>query len=331
MAEPRHRGWLSPGVPRLLPLSPGQFGGFSALPKLPAAAPVVGLPCSLPQPPISPPGPAHPPTSPGGCSIPFIWGKPPPPGPVSRVLPQLSPPPRRPPDPLPHSSTQRLRGHRGPMAPVAPRPPARRGGTWDTHRQGLRDRASRPALLGDGGGFHQLPLLPGEHGSRGRPSPGARWPLARCGRGAWLPRSSPRRPHSPGRTVRRARVTPPYFLIGFAGEPETGKAKRAPGARGRGGRGTPAAPGGVLGPSLAPQRAQRGRRRSRDGGLPAAICVGGGFGDTPQGCTEGSGGHRSGADPHGTLWVLPQFGGVRQSREDEPHPTGHCCRPWVGG
>lgn len=33
--------------------------------------------------------------------------------------------------------------------------------------------------------------------------------------------SSPSRPHSPGPTVRRARVTPPYFLIGFTAQPRS--------------------------------------------------------------------------------------------------------------
>lgn len=50
-------------------------------------------------------------------------------------------------------------------------------------------------------------------------------------------------------------MTPPYFLIGFAGEPETGKAKCAPRARGRGGEGGPRLPlrgrrGSGLSPAL---------------------------------------------------------------------------------
>lgn len=190
MAEPRHRGCPSPGVPPLPPLSPGQFGGFSALPKPPAAAPTAALPCPLWLPPVSPPAPLTllPPQA--AAPSPSSGAKSPPQA-QSRVCPQLPPPPRGTPGrmqvplpaprlfpvapwaPWPHNPHD-------PHGPTTPMAPHSAGGDI-THRQNLRDRASRPALLGDGGGFHQLPLLPGEHGSRGAeplPSvaPGSVWP-----------------------------------------------------------------------------------------------------------------------------------------------------------
>lgn len=130
-------------------------------------------------------------------------------------------------------------------------PPPCQGCGGETHRQGLWDRASRPALLGDGGGFYQLPLLPGEHRSQGAE------PLPSAPRSARPPCRLLTAPVTfAGRSVRRARVTPPRFLIGFAARPETGKAERAPrseaGARGtlaallgHGGQRDPGTPGDI--------------------------------------------------------------------------------------
>lgn len=119
----------------------------------------------------------------------------------------------------------------GAVAPTTPIIPGIRRGGGHTHRQGLRDGASRPALLGDGGGFYQLPLLPGEHCSRGaEPLPSA-------------PLTAP--VTFAGRSVGRARVTPLVSSIGFFARPETGKANAHPGARP--GPGAPWLPCGVTG------------------------------------------------------------------------------------
>lgn len=178
---------------------------------------------------------------------PFHLGQnPPQPSPLSRVLSRF-PPPHRPPGRI-----------QGPIAnlwlyPAVPwvllplQPPPCQGNGQDTHRQGRWDGASRPALLGDGGGFNQLPLLPGEHRSRGaEPLPSA--PLSARPPFLTAPVTFA------GRSVRRARVAPPRFLIGSVARPETGKAEPASRSEAEA-RGT-----------LAALRGHRGQRDPRTGG-----------------------------------------------------------------
>lgn len=131
MAEPGYRGCPSPGVLPLLPLSPRQFGGFSALPKPSAAAPPPSSPVLCCSPPFSslalltllPPQAAAPSPSSGAKS--------PPPGPVSRVLPQLPPPPRGPPGCTPGPPSHPAAppsSSVGTVTPQPPRPLPHRGG-----------------------------------------------------------------------------------------------------------------------------------------------------------------------------------------------------------
>lgn len=136
-------------------------------------------------------------------------------------------------------------------------------------------------------------------------------------------------------------MTPPYFLIGFAGEPETGKAKCAPRARGRGGEGGPRLPlRGRRGSGLSPALQEVAEK------TPVLLRVVGSrgpfAGGVVQRCTPG--GVRGGRETHAAgqgltstgpqasvgftpVWGCPSVqGGRAPSRR-----ALHCWRPWVGG
>lgn len=205
-AKPRHRGWPSLPSPRSHPgpqgglrvsFCPPQTLGHNLPPLLPPFPPCPFLPSRLPR-----------------------WllrslhrGKNPPPSPVSFSSETSWTYPG--PHCHPVALSQQFRGCCCPHKPA----PCQGGG--DTHRQGLWDGAPRPALFGDGGGFDHLPFLAGEHRCRGAQA------LPPAPRSARQPRRFLPAPVTfAGRSGRRARVTPPRFLIAFAARSETGKAQK---------------------------------------------------------------------------------------------------------
>lgn len=185
----------------------------------------------------------------GRCSVPFIWGKIPPARPggsfLSSVLLLVS---LRPYPPL------RPRGPR--------RSPAGSAGWGSPPGSSWRWRGSSSARASCG-----RTSLPG--GGVGAPG------------GASLPAPLlPRRPHSLEPTVRTARVTPPYFLIGSAGEPETGKSQTCSEGARQGGRGILATPSGP--PGARCPRSRGGSPRGFAAPHPTAVRRGPGGAEPPR-------------------------------------------------
>lgn len=136
------------------------------------------------------------------------------------------------------------------------------------------------------------------------------WGVRGAPGGASLPAPLlPRRPHSLEPTVRTARVTPPYFLIGSAGEPETGKSQNV--QRGR--------EAGRKGGSWPPPRGRLGLGARTTGGISEGFCCA-----APHGGAEGP---REGRAPPGTGAVGV---GSRCTGLGAPGRAGGSGRPPVG-